>query len=89
MAIFISRISRGRQFRELIIAVAIVSPLVSNFWFAVIGGTGISLEIDNPGSISSPLESGQQAAVMAILNQLPISGILSNWIFNRYNCICC
>lgn len=77
MAIFISRISRGRTIRELIIAVAIVSPLVSNFWFAVIGGTGISLEIDNPGSISSPLESGQQAAVMAILDQLPISGILS------------
>ncbi|MGM8214912.1 BCCT family transporter [Bacillaceae bacterium W0354] len=77
MAIFISRISRGRTIRELIVAVGIIAPLVSNFWFAVIGGTGISQEIDKPGSISGPLEVGQQAAVMAILDQLPIGGIIA------------
>ncbi len=41
LIIFISRISRGRTIRELIIAVSIVAPLVTNFWFSVVGGTGV------------------------------------------------
>ncbi|PKR77212.1 BCCT transporter [Halalkalibacillus sediminis] len=78
MAIFISRISRGRTIRELIIAVAIIAPLVSNFWFATLGGTGVWLEIQTPESVSVPLNDvGQEAAVMAILNQLPLGGILA------------
>ncbi|WP_027965138.1 BCCT family transporter [Halalkalibacillus halophilus] len=78
MAIFISRISRGRTIRELVIAVALIAPIVSNFWFATIGGTGIFQEINNPGSVSEPLnEVGQEAAVAAILSQLPLGDILA------------
>lgn len=78
MAIFISRISRGRTIRELIIAVSIVAPLVSNFWFSVVGGTGVFLERKTPGSVSTFLnESGMPAAVMAIMDQLPMGFILA------------
>lgn len=78
MAIFIARISRGRTIRELIIAVSVVAPLVSNFWFAVVGGTGIFLETENAGSISTYLaESGMPAAVMAIMDQLPFPTLLA------------
>lgn len=78
MAIFIARISRGRTIRELIIAVSIVAPLVSNFWFTVVGGTGIFAETQNPGVISQPLaDGGMPAAVMAIMDSLPLSLILS------------
>jgi len=78
MAIFISRISRGRTIRELIIAVSIVAPLVSNFWFAVVGGTGIFLEKETPGSVSTFLaESGMPAAVMAIMDQLPFPTLMA------------
>lgn len=76
LIVFISRISRGRTIRELIVAVSIVSPLVSNFWFSIVGGTGVSLEIESPGSISDALtEGGMPAAVMAIMDQLPF-GVL-------------
>lgn len=78
MGIFISRISRGRTIRELIIAVSIVAPLVSNFWFTVVGGTGIHVEMNNPGSVSTALnEGGMPAAVMAIMDQLPLGLLLA------------
>ncbi|MDQ0158084.1 BCCT family transporter [Alkalibacillus salilacus] len=78
MAIFIARISRGRTIRELVVAVAIMAPLVSNFWFATLGGSGLSFEMDNPGVISDPLNNvGQEAAVAAILEQLPFSTFLA------------
>ncbi|TMN23847.1 BCCT family transporter [Lentibacillus cibarius] len=78
LIIFISRISRGRTIRELIIAVSIVAPLVTNFWFSIIGGTGVFFEIGNPGSVSGALnEAGMPAAVMAIMDQLPIGMIMA------------
>ncbi|WP_068676319.1 BCCT family transporter [Oceanobacillus sp. Castelsardo] len=73
LIVFISRISRGRTIRELIIAVSIVAPLVTNFWFSIVGGTGVFFEIENPGVISTALsEGGMEAAVMAITSQLPM-----------------
>ncbi|WP_085524636.1 BCCT family transporter [Tuberibacillus sp. Marseille-P3662] len=78
MAIFISRISRGRTIRQLIVAVSIIAPIVSNFWFTVVGGTGIFYEIKNTGSVSTALqESGMPAAVMAIMDQLPLGFIMA------------
>lgn len=78
MAIFISRISRGRTIRELIIAVSVAAPLVSNFWFSVVGGTGVFLERKNAGSISTVLnESGMEGAVMAIMEQMPFGFLLA------------
>ncbi|SHG57490.1 BCCT family transporter [Ornithinibacillus halophilus] len=73
LIVFLSRISRGRTIRELIIAVSIVAPLVNNFWFSIVGGTGVFFEKESPGSISNALnEGGMPAAVMAITEQLPM-----------------
>ncbi len=78
MAIFISRISRGRTIRELVVAVAIIAPLVTNFWFTVVGGTGIHLELLNPGSVSDSLnEGGLPASMIAIVTQLPLGWLLA------------
>ncbi|WP_343751016.1 BCCT family transporter [Lentibacillus halophilus] len=78
LIIFISRISRGRTIRELIIAVSIVAPLVTNFWFSIIGGTGVFFEMENSGSVSGALnEAGMPAAVMAIMDQLPIGMVMA------------
>jgi len=41
---FIARVSKGRSVREFMIAVLIIPTLVSAFWFAVFGGTGIYFE---------------------------------------------
>jgi choline-glycine betaine transporter len=77
MAMFVSRISRGRTIRELVTTVAVVAPVIATFWFTVVGGAGIFKEIKTPGSISNPLNSdGPPAAMMAIADQLPLGTIL-------------
>lgn len=77
MAMFVSRISRGRTIRELVTTVAVVAPVIATFWFTVVGGAGIFKEIKTPGSISNALNSdGPPAAMMAIADQLPLGTIL-------------
>ncbi|MBR3118050.1 BCCT family transporter [Oceanobacillus profundus] len=77
LIVFISRISRGRTIRELIIAVSIVAPVVNNFWFSIVGGTGVFFENENAGSVSTALnEGGMPAAVMAITDQLPMATLM-------------
>ncbi|RXJ73652.1 BCCT transporter [Veronia nyctiphanis] len=77
IAIFVARISSGRTIRELVCAVAICAPVVTNFWFTVLGGTGIFFELQTPGSISDPLAAaGLPAVLIASLSQLPLASIL-------------
>ncbi len=81
MAVFASRISRGRTIRELVIAVAIIAPVITTFWFTVVGGTGIFQELELPGSVSTALnDAGPPAAMMAIAEQLPF-GIIFGFLF--------
>lgn len=77
MAMFVARISRGRTIREIVFAVGVIAPVVTNFWFTVLGGSGIFYELTNPGSVSKALtDSGLPAALFAILEQMPFSTIL-------------
>lgn len=78
MAIFIAQISKGRTVRELIIAIAIISPLVSCLWFTVLGGSGLAYEMLEPGSISKNyLDFGVPSAIFSITNHLPFSTLIS------------
>ena len=78
MAMFIARISNGRQIRELIVAVSIVAPIVTSFWFTIVGGTGLAFELANPGVISGPFEGfNMPAALFAITQQLPLGFLVS------------
>lgn len=78
MSIFISRISRGRTLRQLVVAVAIIAPIVTNFWFTVVGGSGIFFELENPGSVSEALNAGgMPAATIAIVGQLPFGTLMA------------
>ena len=78
MAIFISSISRGRTIKEIVVAIAIIAPVVTNFWFTVVGGSGIFYELAQPGVISEALNnSGMPAAMIAITQQLPLSTIIA------------
>ena len=74
MAIFVAVISRGRTIRQLVVAVSIIAPLVTNFWFTILGGSGLYYELQNDGSVSGPLsEAGQPAAFIAIIQQAPLA----------------
>lgn len=78
MAIFISTITRGRTIRELILAVSVTAPIVTAFWFTVVGGTGMFYELGEPGVISSALNAdGMPAAMMAITQQLPFDTVIA------------
>lgn len=78
MAILVSRISRGRTIREIIMAVGVIAPLVTTFWFTVVGGAGIFYEMDVAGSVSEQLSNGgMPAAMIAITEQLPLASIIS------------
>ncbi len=81
MAIFIARITRGRTIRELIVAVSICAPIITMFWFTIVGGAGIYFEIHDPGSISDAFKSGGgfniPAALLAITQLLPMPVIIS------------
>lgn len=78
MAIFISTITRGRTIRELVLAVSITAPIVTAFWFTVVGGTGMFYELAEPGIISDALNtSGMPAAMMAITQQLPLNVVIA------------
>ena len=78
MAIFIARISRGRTIRMLILAVSIFAPLITMFWFTIVGGAGLSFEIAEPGLISEAFKGfNLPAALLAITQALPFPIITS------------
>ncbi|MCE8006126.1 BCCT family transporter [Aestuariivita sp.] len=78
MAMFIARVSRGRSIRSIIIMLSIVAPIVTNFWFTIIGGTGISMELAAPGTISTAFEGfNLPAALLAITTNLPMGFFVS------------
>lgn len=77
VALMVARISRGRTIRELFLVVAIITPILTNIWFTILGGSGIFYEIQTPGSIATPLEeNGLPAAIIAIASQMPLGSIM-------------
>ena len=77
MGLFTAGVSKGRTFRELIIVVCLICPLVTNLWFTILGGNGIFIELNNPNLLSDQLKQGGPAGVLfSILTQLPLSYLL-------------
>ena len=78
MAMFVARISRGRSIREMILVMSLIAPVITCFWFTIVGGTGLAFELASPGIISVPFEQGSlPAALLAITAQLPLGTLIS------------
>ncbi|PVA11107.1 BCCT transporter [Pelagivirga sediminicola] len=78
MAMFIARVSRGRSIRSIIIMLSIVAPIVTTFWFTIVGGSGIAFELENPGSVSAAFEGfNLPAALLSITQQMPLGFLVS------------
>ncbi|WP_243453961.1 BCCT family transporter [Oceanisphaera pacifica] len=78
MAMFVARISRGRTVRQVILLIAIIAPLITCFWFTIMGGSGIAFELANPGSVSDAFSGfNLPAALLAITEQLPLGTLIS------------
>lgn len=54
VGIFIARISRGRTVREFVLGVIIVPTMLGILWFAILGGSALYLELNEPGSMTLP-----------------------------------
>ena len=79
MGLFTAGVSRGRSIRELVLAVAILCPLVTNLWFTLVGGKGMYLALNGSDVTSALADKGINAAastLLTILSQLPLSGLL-------------
>ena len=78
MAIFIARVSRGRSIRAIVVMLSIVAPLVTMFWFTIVGGTGLGLELAEPNTVSKAFEGfNLPAALLAITQALPLGFMVS------------
>ena len=78
MAMFVARISRGRTIRQMVVLISVVAPIITTFWFTIVGGSGLSFELDNPGVISEPFTGfNLPAALLAITEQLPMGSLVS------------
>lgn len=78
MAMFIARISNGRRIRETVLCVSVLAPIVTTFWFTIVGGTGIAFELADPGVISIPFDGDNMpAALLSITQQLPFGFLIS------------
>lgn len=78
MAIFVAKISRGRTIRQMILVVSVCAPIITTFWFTVLGGTGLAYELADPGSISSAFEGfNLPAALLAITQHMPLGFLMS------------
>lgn len=78
MAMFVAKISNGRKIREMVGVVSVLAPIVTAFWFTIIGGSGIAFELATPGVISEPFTGfNLPAAMFAITQQLPLGFLIS------------
>ncbi|PSL50985.1 glycine betaine transporter [Salsuginibacillus halophilus] len=74
---FIARVSRGRTLQQFMIGVLFVPTLVSVFWFAAFGGTGLHMELfQNLGQAEAVAEKPENGLFL-VLQQLPLGLMLS------------
>ena len=77
VGLFVTRISRGRTIRQVILGMIGYGSLGAMIFYMVLGNYGLSLEWFESLSVTTVLaEQGQASAVVAILDQLPWSGIV-------------
>ena len=74
---FIAKISKGRTIREFVLAILGVPTIMSCIWFGIMGGTGLNMELANPGSVIQNGAVDTNSSVFQMLSNLPLSGVIS------------
>jgi choline/carnitine/betaine transport len=78
VGIFIARVSRGRTVRQFVMGVLIVPTLVGILWFAVLGGSALFIELQNPGAmLTASGEVDQEGALFRLFEFLPATPVLT------------
>ena len=78
VGVFIARISRGRTVRQFVLGVIGVPTLLGILWFAVLGGSALYLELDQPGSMTTADGSVNiEGAIFQLLDYFPGTTLLT------------
>ncbi|WP_249675238.1 BCCT family transporter [Pseudomonas abieticivorans] len=76
MAIYVARVSRGRSIREVVGLLSVAAPLITMVWFTLVGGTGIGLELQSPGSVISH-GTQPEALLLGVAQAMPLPNLIS------------
>ncbi|MGH8791934.1 MAG: BCCT family transporter [Stackebrandtia sp.] len=76
VAVFIARISKGRTIREFVVGVLLVPTILSFFWFAALGGTGID-QVANQGNESVVKFTDESQGLFLVLDTLPWTTLMT------------
>lgn len=77
VGLFVARISRGRTVRQLIVGTLLYGTLGSIIFFGILGNYAIHLEMSGQFAVVDAVQNlGPPAAVMGILNTLPMGKML-------------
>lgn len=77
VGLFVARISRGRTIQEMIFGTMLYGTIGSVLFFGIMGNFGLYLQLSGTFDVISHMdEFGAPAAIIAILNQLPMGSIM-------------
>ncbi|WP_044894924.1 BCCT family transporter [Bacillus alveayuensis] len=77
VGLFVTKISRGRTIREMILGTLIYGTIGCLLFFGILGNFGLYLELTGQYSVTEVLnQQGAPAAIMGILSQLPLSKLI-------------
>lgn len=82
VGLFLARISKGRTIREFVLGAMLVPSVVCFVWFALVGGTAISLELSGQaqGAIISANLSDQLYATLAVMLPPGLANLMSGLV---------
>ncbi|ASN03951.1 BCCT family transporter [Virgibacillus necropolis] len=77
VGLFVARISRGRTIREMTLGTMIYGTIGCILFFGIMGNFGLYLQLSGSFDVISFMnEFGAPAAIIAILHQLPLAGVM-------------
>ncbi|WP_449354923.1 BCCT family transporter [Virgibacillus natechei] len=77
VGLFVARISRGRTIQQMIIGTMVYGTIGSVLFFGIMGNFGLYLQLSGSFDVIAHMnEFGAPSAIIAIMNQLPMAGIM-------------
>jgi choline/carnitine/betaine transport len=79
VGVFLARISRGRTIREYVLGAIVAPSLMCFFWFAIVGGTAIDLELNGTadGVITGAGQADQLFAMLSVILSETLTWVMS------------
>jgi len=77
VGLFVTRISRGRTIRQVIVGMTVYGSMGGGLFYMIFGNFGLYLELNEVLAVTEVAkESGEHAAIVSILDQLPLSSLV-------------